>query len=139
MLSAFGEKMSQDSGFTLIKDLMTEFADQTGLSPGSIVLRRYLWTDAFAVCNFLELYRRSRDEKIQEACLAPGRSGPQCPRRHREDDPRTGWISGLGEQEGRIHPTIGGLRIGKKLNERGLRSPLTITWNGIVTGSISTT
>jgi hypothetical protein len=37
--------------------------------------------------------------------------------RHRGDDDRSGWISGLGEVEGAKHPTIGGLRIGKKLNE----------------------
>jgi hypothetical protein len=39
--------------------------------------------------------------------------------RHREDDSRTGWISGLDEREGEMHPTKGGLRIGKKMNERG--------------------
>jgi hypothetical protein len=39
--------------------------------------------------------------------------------RHRADDPRTGWISGLGEEEGEAHPTRGGLRIGKPLPERG--------------------
>ena len=40
--------------------------------------------------------------------------------RHRDDDPRTGWISSLSEEEGELHPTKGGLRIGKKLNERKL-------------------
>jgi len=35
---------------------MTEFARLTGLSPASSAPRRYLWTDAFAVCNFLGLY-----------------------------------------------------------------------------------
>ena len=43
--------------------------------------------------------------------------------RHREDDSRTGWISGLDEEEGRKHPTHGGLRIGKELNERKPRDP----------------
>jgi len=38
--------------------------------------------------------------------------------RHRGDDPRRGWISGFDEQEGGLHPTIGGLRIGKKQKER---------------------
>src|SRR6185436_9067173 len=38
--------------------------------------------------------------------------------RHRSDDGRVGWISGLGEGEGEAHPTRGGLRIGKKLPER---------------------
>jgi len=43
--------------------------------------------------------------------------------RHRTDDLRKGWISGLNEQEGELHPTIGGLRIGKKLNERMSNEP----------------
>jgi len=38
--------------------------------------------------------------------------------RHRGDDSRTGWISGLAEAEGERHPTRGGLRIGKRLPER---------------------
>ncbi len=38
--------------------------------------------------------------------------------RHRDDDPRKGWLSGLSEEEGEAHPTIGGLRIGKRLGER---------------------
>lgn len=43
--------------------------------------------------------------------------------RHRSADPRSGWISGLAEAEGELHPTRGGLRIGKKLNERGPGEP----------------
>ena len=31
---------------------MTRFAERTGLT-GARLPRRYLWTDAFAVCNFL--------------------------------------------------------------------------------------
>ncbi|MCE7698290.1 MAG: phage holin family protein [Methanobacterium paludis] len=38
--------------------------------------------------------------------------------RHRDDDTRNGWISGLDDEKGELHPTRGGLRIGKKLNER---------------------
>ena len=44
--------------------------------------------------------------------------------RHRQDDPRKGWISGLSEQEGQSHPTIGGLRIGKEMNERRPDEPI---------------
>jgi hypothetical protein len=40
--------------------------------------------------------------------------------RHRTDDNRTGWISGLSDEEGERHPTAGGLRIGKPLPERGV-------------------
>jgi len=44
--------------------------------------------------------------------------------RHRADDPRTVWISGLGDEEGRAHPTRGGLRIGKERSEREPGEPL---------------
>jgi hypothetical protein len=43
--------------------------------------------------------------------------------RHRGDDSRTGWISGLAEPEGDLHPTCGGLRIGKRLPERPRGAP----------------
>ena len=43
--------------------------------------------------------------------------------RHRADDTRIGWISGLSLQEGEQHPTAGGLRIGKTLSERGINEP----------------
>ncbi|MCF8126715.1 MAG: hypothetical protein K9J51_10890 [Desulfotignum sp.] len=42
---------------------------------------------------------------------------------NREDDPRTGGISGLDEKKGKQHPTRGGLRIGKPLNERRSDEP----------------
>jgi len=38
--------------------------------------------------------------------------------RHREGNSRRGWISGLSDEEGFKHPTVGGLRIGKPLPER---------------------
>jgi len=37
------------------EEIMLEFAYETGIS-SNLKPRRYLWTDAFAVCNFLELY-----------------------------------------------------------------------------------
>ncbi len=43
--------------------------------------------------------------------------------RHRPDDCREGWISGLGAEEGARHPTAGGLRIGKDEPERGPSEP----------------
>ena len=53
----------------MLREIMTEFANQTGLSPATKSPRRYLWTDAFAVCNFLELYRRTNDEKYKNLAL----------------------------------------------------------------------
>jgi len=98
--------------------IMQEFARTTGLDPPSPSPRRYLWTDAFAVCNYLELYRRTNDAAYKELALRLVNQVHHVLGRHRADDPRRGWISGLREQEGKLHPTIGGLRIGKKLNER---------------------
>ncbi len=39
-----------------VRDVMTDFAERTGLLGGRPPTR-YLWTDAFTVCNFLELER----------------------------------------------------------------------------------
>ena len=97
---------------------MSEFAGATGLAPESEGPVRYLWTDAFAVCNFLELYRRRNDAHCLGLALTLVDQGHAILGRHRQDDPRNGWISGLDEEEGRRHPTAGGLRIGKKMKER---------------------
>jgi hypothetical protein len=73
--------------------------------------KRYLWTDAFAVCNYVGLGR------VDAAVALVDRVHRELGR-HRADDGRTGWISGLSEAEGQAHPTLGGLRIGKRLQER---------------------
>jgi hypothetical protein len=114
-----GDKMEQDMPTGIIRDIMTEFACMTGLfSTGRVPPRRYLWTDAFAVCNFLELYRQTCDEKWRDLALRLVDQVHNILGRHRDDDSRAGWISGLDEQEGKAHPTKGGLRIGKEMNER---------------------
>lgn len=42
-------------------EMMGEFAARTGLtSEVEAEARRYLWTDAFALLNFLDLYRETR-------------------------------------------------------------------------------
>jgi hypothetical protein len=113
-----GEKMKQPATAAAVEEIMRSFADRTGLSPASRAPRRYLWTDAFGVCNFLELFRRTGDPEHGKLAISLVDQVHGVLGRHREDDPRTGWISGLGEQEGRLHPTVGGLRIGKKWKER---------------------
>jgi hypothetical protein len=100
------------------REIMIEFANLTGLSPPGEFPKRYLWTDAFAVCNFLEIYRQTSDEQYKQFALRLVDQVHHILGRHREDDPRTGWISGLDDQEGKMHPTKGGLRIGKEMNER---------------------
>jgi len=110
--------MEQDASNTLVRKIMLEFADLTGLSSAREVPQRYLWTDSFAVCNFLELYRQTSDEHYKQLALHLVDQVHNILGRHRGDDPRTGWISGLDEKEGQIHPTRGGLRIGKGMIER---------------------
>lgn len=99
--------------------LMTDFAELTGVT-GSALPRRYLWTDAFAVCNFLGLYRMTGDDRYLQLALELVHQVHHVLGCHRKDDSRVGWISGLSDSQAEVHPTIGGLRIGKRLNERGI-------------------
>lgn len=116
--------MRENAPTATVREIMTGFATLTGLSPtGKVPPRRYLWTDAFAVCNLLELYRQTGDEQYTRLALRLVDQVHNILGRHREDDPRTGWISGLDDQEGTLHPTKGGLRIGKQMNERGPADP----------------
>jgi hypothetical protein len=116
--------MEQSQAISTVKEIMTAFARETSLSPAGEHPRRYLWTDAFAVCNYLEIYRQTGDKKYRKLALLLVDQVHNMLGRHRGDDGREGWISGLGEKEGKRHPTKGGLRIGKKLNERGPSDPL---------------
>ena len=102
----------------IVGEIMRDFASITGLEPASAHPQRYLWTDAFAVCNYLELFHRTDERKYQDLALRLVNQVHRILGRHRNDDPRMGWISGLSNEEGTIHPTRGGLRIGKQLNER---------------------
>jgi hypothetical protein len=106
-----------------VREIMQEFARVTGLSVPGAPPQRYLWTDAFAVCNFIGLYRRTNDTVFRDLVLMLVDQVHTILGRHRDDDPRIGWISGLNEQEGKLHPTVGGLRIGKRLNERREEEP----------------
>jgi hypothetical protein len=83
---------------------------------GRALTRRYLWTDAFAVCNYLGLGLEQRAlELIDRVHHDLGR--------HRKDSRQRGWLSGLGDEDGDWHPTRGGLRIGKALPERRADEP----------------
>jgi hypothetical protein len=99
-------------------ELMMAFAERTGVTSGRPP-RRYLWTDAFAVCNFLGLASVTGEGRFAELALRLVEQVHRVLGRHRGDDPRSGWISGLDPQAGEAHPTCGGLRIGKPLAERG--------------------
>jgi hypothetical protein len=97
--------------------LMTAFAERTGLTSAR-PQQRYLWTDAFAVCNLLGLARETGERGYIELALRLVERVHHTLGRHRDDDPRGGWLSGLSQQFGAAHPTRGGLRIGKELPER---------------------
>jgi len=107
---------------TAARELMDGFATRTGIGCGGT--RRYLWTDAFAVCNFLALAEATGDGRYGELALRLIDDVHHTLGRHRPDDARHGWLSGLSAAEGDAHPTCGGLRIGKPLPERGAGEPV---------------
>jgi hypothetical protein len=97
--------------------LMQRFAERTKLTthePG----QRYLWTDAFAVCNFLGLAQATGELEYLELASRLVAAVHLTLGKHRSDDWREGWLSGLSERGASGHPTWGGLRIGKPLPER---------------------
>lgn len=106
-----------------IEKIMIDFADRTCIAGDSCRPVRYLWTDAFAVCNFLELFYRTGEEKYKRYALQLVDQVHHVLGRHRSDDLRSGWISSFDENEGEAYPTIEGLRIGKKLDERKSDEP----------------
>jgi hypothetical protein len=96
---------------------MEDFAHSTGLMSDKEP-RRYLWTDAFAVCNYLGLHAVTGEERFRVLALELVYQVHRILGHHRPDDSREGWISGLSEAAGARHPTAGGLRIGKPAPER---------------------
>lgn len=107
------------SRLRIAQELMEGFALSTGLAPeGGAEPRRYLWTDAFAVFNYVELYRLTGEGRYRQLALRLVDQVHRVLGRHRGDDGRSGWISGLEDREAEEHPTAGGLRIGKRLPER---------------------
>ena len=110
--------MNPNGNIALVQEIMLDFARLTKLESANAHPRRYLWTDAFAVCNYLEIFSRTNDKIYRDLALRLVEQVHFTLGRHRSDDARCGWISDLDEREGAQHPTIGGLRIGKQLNER---------------------
>lgn len=102
----------------LAGEIMQGFAEATGLDPFRPDPERYLWTDAFAVCNYCGLFERTGNTAYSRLAVMLVDQVHHTLGRHRADDRRSGWISGLSETEGERHPTKGGLRIGKPLPER---------------------
>ncbi|SDG67965.1 hypothetical protein [Psychroflexus sediminis] len=101
------------------KTLMRQFAKRTGLDPeNDQTSQRYLWTDAFALLNFLALKKSDGSNVNQDSALKIIHEVHHHLGKFASNDPRTGWISELPEEKAKNHPTVKGLRIGKQLPER---------------------
>lgn len=101
------------------EELTEKFLQRTGVTTeGKNREERYLWTDALAVQNLFDLYKQTGKDKYRKDAeklivLVHEHLG-----KHHPADEREGWISGLIAEKGELHPTVGGLRIGKKNPER---------------------
>lgn len=103
---------------------MMDFASSTGLLGAAPLPKRYLWTDAFAVCNFLQLYKQTGEDHFLRLALKLIDRVHEVLGHHRPDSDQSGWLSGLPDQMAREHPTCAGLRIGKKFDERAASEPV---------------
>ena len=75
------------------ESLMSEFAHRTGLAPAG-PQHRYLWTDSFAVFNFLALFRQTNNQYYGDLVRALIEQVHQVLGHHRPDDARSGWLCG---------------------------------------------
>ena len=80
--------------------------------------QRYLWTDAFAVCNLLGLARVTGPSDHTRAALGLVDQVHDTLGRRRPGRPDSAWLGDRPEAEARAHPTGAGLRIGKPQDER---------------------
>lgn len=71
------------------RDIMEEFACSTGLE-GEATPRRYLWTDAFAVCNYLGLHEVTGAARYLDLAIRLVDQVHYVLGRHHPDDARTG-------------------------------------------------
>jgi hypothetical protein len=96
-----------DRNVSQAAELMERFAVRTGLTEQNAP-RRYLWTDAFAVCNFTVLHRRTGDSRYEALANKLVERVHHVLAPHRDPE----------------HPTATGLRIGKPEPERKPGEPL---------------
>src|SRR6056297_2846848 len=95
----------RSSQLSLAEDLIRRYARRTGITgEEGDPARRYLWTDAFAMQSLFALANITGSEEYNTHALEVMKAVHRHLGRHREDDPRTGWISGLSKQEGAQHP-----------------------------------
>ncbi len=101
-----------------VERLMQDFADRTGLD-GADAPQRYLWTDAFAVCNYLSLEKARGDGAFLDRARRLVEQVHEVLGAYAENDSRNGWLGGMDDREHSRAPTRAGLRIGKQQPERG--------------------
>jgi hypothetical protein len=102
--------------------LMDAFTRRTGLD-GHASPVRYLWTDAFATCNFLGLAEAGAGTRYDALAQRMIAQVHEVLAHFRAGDTRTGWLRGPHGCAEEDHPTRAGLRIGKPLPERGPGEP----------------
>lgn len=101
-----------------VERLMMAFAERTGLV-GDVAPDRYLWTDAFAVCNYLSLYLAGDDDAFIDRARDLVAQVHDVLGAYGGNDARSGWLGGMSDEEHSRSPTGAGLRIGKSRPERG--------------------
>lgn len=110
--------MAGNSKTEKAKELLQNYLERTGVSGNGDTPTRYLWTDAFAVQGLFGLHHISGNEQYRKQALHLIDQVHEHLGTFHPGDSRKGRISGLSEEEAALHPTIAGLRIGKKLPER---------------------
>ena len=100
------------------RSIMQKFAADTGLSDATSEPRRYLWTDSFAVCNYLTFYRQSGEQQFLKQALSLVDRVHWTLGQQRIDGMRSGWLSNLDEDQARQNTTRGRLRIWQRLDKR---------------------
>jgi len=100
-------------------NLMNNFLLSTGVK-GARPSKRYLWTDALAVENLIQLELKTGEQAFTEYALELIDMVHNQLGRFDAKDKRKGWISTLSNGEAKIRPTAGGLRIGKPKLERAI-------------------
>ncbi len=110
--------MAGDNKTEKARDLLEKYLNRTGITGNGDASDRYLWTDAFAVQGLFGLHHISKNEHYKKQALQLIDRVHEHLGSFHPDDSRKGRISGLSEEEATLHPTMAGLRIGKKLHER---------------------
>lgn len=111
--------MDHDERIIQARQLLEDYLDRTGVS-GSAgdSSRRYLWTDAFTVQGLFGLHHILGKDLYKEQILRLVDLVHEHLGSFHPGDSRKGRISELSEEEAALHPTLAGLRIGKRLPER---------------------